>query len=78
MSPLNNDDGPIEIDPTIDALCYLLAITIEVVNPRIDRAIAHELLVEMIEDGDLNEKAAYEVGAAILASSEMPEGSGFH
>lgn len=60
------------IDPTLDDFCYLMSVVIKIIHPGVNSEVAHDLLVEMVESGALNEAGAEEVGMFIRASVDIP------
>lgn len=66
------------IDPTLDDFCYLMSLVIKEVNPGINREIAHDMLLEMIEAHTLTEPDAMQVGRLIRATVKIPERESLH
>lgn len=67
-----NRDIHLDIDPTIDDFCFLMSIVLKTVNPAINREVAHDLLVEMVES-NLSETSAAHYGELIKASVELQD-----
>lgn len=69
---------PEPIDPTLDDFCYLMSLVIKEVNPGINREIAHDMLLEMIEAQTLTEPDAMQVGRLIRATVKIAERESLH
>ena len=70
--------SPDPIDPTLDDFCYLMSVVLKEVNPAINREVAHDILIEMVESELLTEFDAAEIGRTIRATAKIQEKESLH